>query len=122
MKRVAVFAIPLEIAERMTIWQRLNVRDASKPDPRVLSESLRAGEDLGVGNVTITAVSVPRIWHARVYFTPFASIIPHEEVRIGLTHAGGSSRRSGAAARLRHARAWSSSSMTAPTRHPGSRG
>ena len=58
---------------------------------RVLSELIaREVKDPRVGNVTITAVNVAAdMGAARVYFTPFASINPHEEVRIGLTHAGG---------------------------------
>ena len=57
----------------------------------MLSEVIaREVKDPRVGNVTITAVNVAAdMGTARVYFTPFASLNPHEEVRIGLTHAGG---------------------------------
>ena len=73
---------------------------------RVLSEVIaREVKDPRVGNVTITAVSVAAdMGMARVYFTPFASLNPHEEVRIGLTHAGGFLRGEvGRRLRLRHA-------------------
>jgi ribosome-binding factor A len=73
---------------------------------RVLSEVIaREVKDPRVGNVTITAVNVAAdMGTARVYFTPFASINPHEEVRIGLTHAGGFLRGEvGRRLRLRHA-------------------
>jgi ribosome-binding factor A len=73
---------------------------------RVLSELIaREVKDPRVGNVTITAVSVAAdMGLARVYFTPFASMNPHEEVRIGLTHAGGFLRGEvGRRLRLRHA-------------------
>jgi ribosome-binding factor A len=73
---------------------------------RVLSEVIaREVKDPRVGNVTITAVSVAAdMGLARVYFTPFASLNPHEEVRIGLTHAGGFLRGEvGRRLRLRHA-------------------
>ena len=73
---------------------------------RVLSELIaREVKDPRVGNVTITAVSVAAdMGLARVYFTPFASLNPHEEVRIGLTHAGGFLRGEvGRRLRLRHA-------------------
>ena len=71
---------------------------------RVLSEVIaREVKDPRVGNVTITAVNVAAdMGTARVYFTPFASINPHEEVRIGLTHAGGFLRGE-VGRRLRHA-------------------
>jgi Ribosome-binding factor A len=51
---------------------------------RVLSEVIaREVKDPRVGNVTITAVNVAAdMGTARVYFTPFASLNPHEEVRI----------------------------------------
>jgi ribosome-binding factor A len=43
-----------------------------------------------VGNVTITAVSVAAdMGSARIYFTPFASRQPPEQVLLGLTHAAG---------------------------------
>src|SRR5260370_27408971 len=73
---------------------------------RVLSELIaREVKDPRVGNVTITAVSVAAdMGLARVYFTPFASLNPHEEVRVGLTHAGGFLRGEvGRRLRLRHA-------------------
>src|SRR5882757_902074 len=73
---------------------------------RVLSELIaREVKDPRVGNVTITAVNVAAdMGSARVYFTPFASLNPHEEVRIGLTHAGGFFRGEvGRRLRLRHA-------------------
>ncbi len=48
----------------------------------------REVKDPRVGNVTITAVQVARdMGTARVYFTPFASRVPHEQVLQGLTHA-----------------------------------
>jgi ribosome-binding factor A len=58
---------------------------------RVLSELIaREVKDPRVGNVTITAVSMAGdMGSARVYFTPFASVERHEEVRVGLVHAGG---------------------------------
>jgi len=62
---------------------------------RVLSELVRAPEvkDPRVGNVTITAVSLAAdMGVARVFFHPFASKNPAEQVREGLTRAGGSLR------------------------------
>ena len=58
---------------------------------RVLSEVIaREVKDPRVGNVTITGVSLaPDMGVARVFFTPFASRHPSDEVRVGLTHAGG---------------------------------
>ena len=58
---------------------------------RVLSEVIsREVKDPRVGNVTITGVSLAAdMGVARVFFTPFASRHPSEEVRVGLTHAGG---------------------------------
>jgi ribosome-binding factor A len=58
---------------------------------RVLSEVIaREVKDPRVGNVTITAVSLAAdMGTARVFFTPFASQNPPEEVRVGLTRAGG---------------------------------
>jgi ribosome-binding factor A len=73
---------------------------------RVLSEVIaREVKDPRVGNVTITAVRVsPDMATARVYFTPFASKHPPEEVRVGLVHAGGFLRGEvGRRLRLRHA-------------------
>ena len=73
---------------------------------RVLSELIaREVKDPRVGNVTLRAVSVAAdMGTDRVYFTPFASLNPHEEVRIGLTHAGGFLRGEvGRRLRLRHA-------------------
>jgi ribosome-binding factor A len=56
---------------------------------RVLAALIaREVKDPRVGNVTITAVQVaPDMGTARVYFTPFASLVPQEQVRRGLTHA-----------------------------------
>jgi ribosome-binding factor A len=58
---------------------------------RVLAALIaREVKDPRVGNVTITAVSVaPDMGSARVFFTPFASRHPAEEVRAGLTRAAG---------------------------------
>ena len=43
-----------------------------------------------VGNVTVTAVNVaPDMGSARVFFTPFASRQPPDEVRAGLMRAAG---------------------------------
>lgn len=59
---------------------------------RALSEIISRGDihDPRVGNVTVTSVSVsPDMKNARVYFVPFASKNPVEQVRQGLTHAGG---------------------------------
>jgi ribosome-binding factor A len=50
----------------------------------------REVKDPRVGNVTITAVSMAAdMGNARVFFTPFASRHPPEEVRAGLTRAAG---------------------------------
>ena len=73
---------------------------------RVLAALIaREVKDPRVGNVTITAVSVAAdMGTARVYFTPFASRAPAEEVQRGLTHAGGFLRGElGRRLRLRHA-------------------
>src|ERR1700753_2024678 len=73
---------------------------------RVLSELIaREVKDPRVGNVTITGVNVAAdMGPARVHSAPFASLNPHEEVRIGLTHAGGFLRGEvGRRLRLRHA-------------------
>src|SRR4051794_28387379 len=73
---------------------------------RVLSELIaREVKDPRVGNVTITAVNVAAdMGAARVYFTPFASKNPPDQVRIGLTHAGAFLRGEvGRRLRLRHA-------------------
>ncbi len=73
---------------------------------RVLSELIaREIKDPRVGNVTITAVNIaPDMGTARVYFTPFASKSEPDEVRAGLTHAGGFLRGEvGRRLRLRHA-------------------
>jgi len=72
----------------------------------VLSEVIsREVKDPRVGNVTITAVSLAAdMGTARVFFTPFASQNPPEEVRVGLTRAGGFLRGEvGRRLRLRHA-------------------
>lgn len=72
---------------------------------RVLAELMREVKDPRVGNVTITAVTVaPDLSTARVFFVPFASQHSPEEVRTGLTHAGGFLRgEAGRRLRLRHA-------------------
>lgn len=73
---------------------------------RALAELISRGvKDPRVGNVTITQVSLaPDQSVAKVYFTPFASQQPPEEVRAGLTHAGGFLRGEvGRRLRLRHA-------------------
>jgi ribosome-binding factor A len=73
---------------------------------RVLSELIaREVKDPRVGNVTITAVSLAAdMGVARVFFTPFASRHPAEEVQVGLTRAGGFLRGEvGRRLRLRHA-------------------
>lgn len=50
----------------------------------------REVKDPRVGNVTITSVSVAADKSsARIFFTPFASSNPPEQVRTGLTHAAG---------------------------------
>jgi len=58
---------------------------------RVLSDLVaRAVKDPRVGNVTITAVQLaPDLSVARVFFVPFAGQHAPEEVRTGLTRAGG---------------------------------
>jgi ribosome-binding factor A len=58
---------------------------------RVLAELIaRELNDPRVGNVTITEVDVaPDMKSARVYFVPFASQTPAEQVLQGLTRAGG---------------------------------
>jgi ribosome-binding factor A len=58
---------------------------------RVLAALIaREVKDPRVGNVTITAVSLSAdMGLARVFFVPFARTHPSEEVRRGLTHAGG---------------------------------
>lgn len=59
---------------------------------RVLSEIISRGEihDPRVGNVTITSVDVsPDMKNARVYYVPFASKNPVEQVQQGLVRAGG---------------------------------
>ncbi len=73
---------------------------------RTLAELVaREVKDPRVGNVTITAVRIaPDLSTARVFFTPFASQHAPEEVRAGLTHAGGFLRgEAGRRLRLRHA-------------------
>jgi ribosome-binding factor A len=73
---------------------------------RALAELISRGvKDPRVGNVTITQVSLaPDQSVAKVYFTPFASQASPEEVRAGLTHAGGFLRGEvGRRLRLRHA-------------------
>ena len=58
---------------------------------RALAEIIaRELKDPRVDNVTISAVDMaPDMRTARVYFTPFASPHPVEEVRAGLTRAAG---------------------------------
>jgi ribosome-binding factor A len=58
---------------------------------RVLAALIaREVKDPRVGNVTVTAVSMAADKSsARIFFTPFASSNPPEQVRIGLTHAAG---------------------------------
>jgi ribosome-binding factor A len=73
---------------------------------RALAELVSRGvKDPRVGNVTITQVSLAADQSvAKVFFTPFASKHPPEEVREGLTHAGGFLRGEvGRRLRLRHA-------------------
>jgi ribosome-binding factor A len=73
---------------------------------RVLASLIARGvRDPRVGNVTITGVSLTADYSlARVYFTPFAGKQPAEEVREGLTAAGGFLRGElGRSLRLRHA-------------------
>ncbi len=73
---------------------------------RALAELISRGvKDPRVGNVTITQVSLAQDQSvAKVYFTPFASKHSPEEVREGLTHAGGFLRGEiGRRLRLRHA-------------------
>ncbi len=73
---------------------------------RVLASLIaREVKDPRVGNVTITTVGLSAdMTLARVYFVPFASRHPPEEVRRGLTHAGGFLRGEvGRALGLRHA-------------------
>ena len=62
---------------------------------RVLSELIsREINDPRVGNVTITSVSVsPDMKAARVYYVPFASQNPPEQVQEGLKRASGFLRR-----------------------------
>ncbi len=58
---------------------------------RVLSALIaREVKDPRVGNDTITAVSVAADKAtAKIFFTPFASLNPPEQVRLGLTRAAG---------------------------------
>ncbi len=58
---------------------------------RVLAALIaRELKDPRIGNVTVTQVRVaPDMGSARIFFTPFASSHPGEEVRRGLTHAAG---------------------------------
>jgi ribosome-binding factor A len=58
---------------------------------RVLADVIgREVKDPRVGNVTITGVELTAdMGTARVYFTPFASTHPAEQVQTGLTHAAG---------------------------------
>jgi ribosome-binding factor A len=73
---------------------------------RVLAELVaRSVKDPRVGNVTITAVTLlPDLSLARVYFVPFAGKQSPEDVRVGLTRAGGFLRgEAGRRLGLRHA-------------------
>jgi len=73
---------------------------------RTLSELVaREVKDPRVGSITITDVKVDAdLGRARVFFTPFASKHPPEEVLEGLTRAGGFLRgECGRRLRLRHA-------------------
>ena len=73
---------------------------------RVLAEVIaREVKDPRVGNVTITSVSLADdMGTARVFFTPFASKNAPEDVRTGLTRAGGFLRGEvGRRLQLRHA-------------------
>jgi ribosome-binding factor A len=73
---------------------------------RGLAELIARGvKDPRVGNVTITAVELASdLSSARVYFVPFASAQDPEEVRAGLTRAGGFLRGEvGRRLRIRHA-------------------
>ena len=58
---------------------------------RVLAALIaREVKDPRVGNVTITAVTMLKDKSAaKIFFTPFASSNPPEQVRVGLTRAGG---------------------------------
>jgi ribosome-binding factor A len=58
---------------------------------RVLAALIaREVKDPRVGNVTITGVQVAKDKSAaKIFFTPFASQNPAEQVRLGLTHAAG---------------------------------
>ena len=73
--------------------------DAPRPRNRKIEAELQRAladiiarelKDPRVGNVTISAVDLaPDKRMARVFFTPFASAHPVEEVRAGLTRAAG---------------------------------
>jgi ribosome-binding factor A len=58
---------------------------------RVLAELIaREVKDPRVGNVTITGVSLAAdMGAARIFYAPFASLHPQEEVQSGLTRAAG---------------------------------
>jgi len=58
---------------------------------RVLAALIaREVKDPRVGNVTITGVTMAKDKSAaKIFFTPFASKNPPEQVRVGLTHAAG---------------------------------
>ena len=90
---------------------------------RVLSELIaREVKDPRVGNVTITAVSLAAdMGVARVFFTPFASRNPAEEVQVGLTRAGGFLRGEvGRRLRLDRKSTRLNSSHSSPSRMPSS--
>src|SRR5258708_22179260 len=116
MSRVAVFRDPagkLRVAHGNTrgrcssaVAEAQRKRRIEAEMQRVLSELIaREVKDRRVGNVTTTEVNVAAdMGLAGVYFTPFVSLNPQEEVRIGLTHAGGFLRGEvGRRLRLRHA-------------------
>jgi ribosome-binding factor A len=67
------------------------VRRIESEMQRALAELIaREVKDPRIGAVTITAVRLaPDLSSARVFFTPFASSHPSEEVLAGLTRAGG---------------------------------
>ncbi|MGH8149824.1 MAG: 30S ribosome-binding factor RbfA [Steroidobacteraceae bacterium] len=73
---------------------------------RVLAELVaREVKDPRVGNVTITGVKLAAdMGVAKVFYAPFASTHPHEEVQVGLTRAAGFLRgEAGRRLELRHA-------------------
>ena len=79
--------------------------EATIPTMDEIKDKLREVKDPRVGNVTITAVELAQdLSTARVFFVPFASTHSNEEVRAGLTRAGGFLRgEAGRRLSLRHA-------------------